>query len=144
MRRALLLFSCVWFPTSLAAQSLLERTPNVSGGWVGSPGTIYFNFLHRFTSSGPPERQVTNYPTFLLGYAPFNRTLLGVNYSTRSDVAPRFPNEYELFLRYAPLDFVAAQAGYNNAAESVDGELSAHYSLGRLRLLAAARAFSNG
>ena len=131
-------------PSSLPAQSLLDRTPNVSGGWVGAPGTIYFNFLHRFTQSGAPERQVTNYPTFLLGYAPLRNSLLGVNYSTRSDIAPRFPNEYELFARYAPLRMVSLQAGYNQAAESVDGELGLVHDLGPLHLMAAGRVFSQG
>jgi plastocyanin len=131
-------------PSSLSAQSLLDRTPNVSGGWVGAPGTIYFNFLHRFTHSGAPERQVTNYPTFLLGYAPLRNSLLGVNYSTRSDIAPRFPNEYELFARYAPLRLVSLQAGYNQAAESVDGELGLVHDLGPVHLMAAGRVFSQG
>ena len=138
------MISCVVFPTSLAAQSLLERTPNVSAAWVGTPGTVYFNFLHRFTNSGPPERQVTNYPTFLLGWSPFGKSLIGINYSTRSDVAPRFPNEYEAFARYEPFRFLGLQAGYNNAAESLDGELSLRYALGRLQLLASGRVFSDG
>jgi plastocyanin len=131
-------------PSTLSAQSLLDRTPNVSGGWVGAPGTIYFNFLHRFTHSGAPERQVINYPTFLLGYAPLRHTLVGVNYSTRSDIAPRFPNEYEFFARYAPLHFLSLQAGYNQAAESVDGELGVMHDVGPLHLMAAARVFSKG
>ena len=131
-------------PASLPAQSLLERTPNLSGGWVGVPGTVYFNFLHRFTNSGAPERQVTNYPTFLLGYAPLRNALIGVNYATRSDIAPRFPNEYEIFARYAPLSFLTLQAGYNNAAESVDGELGVTRAFGPLRVLAAGRVLSNG
>lgn len=143
MRKAWLLFSCVVFPSSLAGQSLLERTPNVSSGWVGTPGTAYFNFLHRFTNSGPPERQVTNYPTFLLGYTPFRNSLIGINYSTRSDVAPRFPNEYEAFVRYAR-GFASLQAGYNNAAESVDGAATLEYAFGRLRVIGTARAMSNG
>lgn len=131
-------------PATLSAQSLLERTPNVSGGWVGVPGTLYFNFLHRFSSSGAPERQVTNYPTFLLGYAPLRNTLLGVNYATRSDIAPRFPNEYELFARYTPLSFLSVQAGYNHAAESVDGEVGLTRAIGGVRLLAAGRVLSSG
>ena len=49
---------------------------NMDGGWVGASGTINFNFMHRFTNSGPPERQVTNYPTFLLGYPPFASALM--------------------------------------------------------------------
>ena len=128
---------------SLPAQSLLERSPNVSGGWVGAPGTVYFNFLHRFTVSGPPERQVTNYPTFLVAYSPFSRSLLGIHYATRSDIAPRFPNEHELFARYAPMPWLSLQAGYNHAAESVDGELGLSYEFGRVRLLAAARVLGN-
>ncbi len=142
-------FACLLFLLSvvkaapLSGQSLLDRTPNISGGWVGAPGTIYFNFLHRFTNSGPPERQVTNYPTFLLAYSPFARTLLGAHYATRSDITPRFPNEYEIFARYSVLPFLSLQAGYNNAAESVDGELGLTHQLGRLRLLAAGRVLSN-
>ena len=116
----------------------------MSGGWVGQPGTVYFNFLHRFTSSGAPERQVINYPTFLLGYAPLRNTLFGVNYSTRSDIAPQFPNEYEFFARWAPRPFAALQAGYNQAAESFDGELSLAHTFGRFRLMAAGRVFSHG
>lgn len=111
---------------------------------MGVPGTVYFNFLHRFTNSGAPERQVTNYPTFLLGYAPFRNTLVGVNYSTRSDIAPRFPNEYELFARYSAVRLVSLQAGYNQAAESLDGELGLTHDLGPLHLMAAGRVFSNG
>ena len=144
MRKAWLLFLCVLFPSSLAAQSLLDRTPNVTGGWVGVPGTVYFNFLHRFTNSGAPERQVSNSPTFLVGYAPFRNALIGVNYATRSDIAPRFPNEWEVFARYSALRFLTLQAGYNQAAESVDGELGVTQTFGPVRLLAAGRAFSNG
>ncbi|HWN20195.1 MAG TPA: hypothetical protein VNO19_14885, partial [Gemmatimonadales bacterium] len=41
------------------AQSALDRTPNVAGGWVGNPGVLHFNFLHRFSISSAPERKVT-------------------------------------------------------------------------------------
>jgi plastocyanin len=142
VRRAWLCFLCVLFPSTIFAQSLLDRTPNVTGGWVGVPGTVYFNFLHRFTNSGAPERQVTNFPTFLLGYAPLQNALVGVSYATRSDLVPRFPNEWEFFARYAAR-FLSIQAGYNQAAESIDGELGATYSFGRVRLLGAGRLFSN-
>ena len=142
MRKAWLLFLCVVVPSSLSAQSLLDRTPNVNGGWVGVPGTVYFNFMHRFTHSGAPERQVSNSPTFLLGYTPIINLLIGANYATRSDIAPRFPNEWEAFARYS-YRFISLQAGYNQAAESFDGELGASHSVGPVRLLAAGRLFSN-
>lgn len=127
----------------VAAQSLLERTPNVSGGWVGSPGVVHFNFLHRFTTTGAPERKVLNSPTFLVAYAPLSQTLIGTSYATRSDITPRFPNEWELFGRYAPWRRLSLQAGYNNAAESVDGEVSITHNVGRLKLLTAGRILSN-
>lgn len=132
-------------------QSLLDRSPNVSGGWVGEQGTLQFNFLHRFTVSDPPQRNVDNSPTFLLSYRLPFPLLLGMNYATSSDVAPSFPNEWELFGRYAPLASdrgrpldVAVQLGYNQAAESVDGELALARSIDRLRLLAVGRYLSDG
>ena len=126
-----------------AAQSVLERAPNLSGGWVGSTGTLQFNFLHRFSVGDPPTRKVTNTPTFLLSYRLPVPLVFGVNYATSSDVAPSFPNEWEAFARYARFGG-AIQLGYNQAARSVDAELTVGRTLGRVRLLAVGRYFSNG
>src|SRR5262245_1682728 len=91
-------------PIAVAAQSVLQRTPNMSGGWDGAHGTVYFNFLHRFSVSPPPQRQVSNYPTFLLGAGLPGNVLLAANYSTRSDlVVPTYPNEWEFLARAMPL-----------------------------------------
>lgn len=136
-------------PTGVGAQSLLERPPNVSGNWVGAPGTLHFNFVHRFTASDAPERKVSNVPTFLLAAGLPKRLLAGLTYSTNSTLAPRFPNEWELFARWtpvsedyeAPLD-LGAQVGYNNAASGVDGEVSAAKKFGSVRLILAGRALS--
>jgi plastocyanin len=76
--------------------------------------------------------------------------MVGFHYSTNSTLTPRYPNEWEFFGRYAflsqdagaPLD-VAAQLGYNLAAEGVDGEISAGDRFGRVRLLGAARVLSD-
>jgi plastocyanin len=137
-------------PPALGAQSLLERPPNVSGDWTGAAGTLYFHFLHRFNRSGAPERKVGNVPTFLLGAGLPMRLFAGLNYSTNSTLAPRYPNEWELFGRWAPIaqDYGApldlgGQVGYNNAANGLDGEISAARWLGRARLLVAARALSD-
>jgi plastocyanin len=126
-----------------AAQSLLERTPNLSGGWLGSTGTLQFNFLHRFSVSDPPLRKVTNSPTFLLSYRLPFPLLLGANYATSSDVAPSFPNEWEAFARYARFGG-AVQLGYNQAARSMDGEVTVGRTMGPVRLLAVGRFLSNG
>ena len=128
------------------SQSLLDRPPNLSGGWVGNSGTLYFNFLHRFTESGDPEHKVSNVPTFLFAAGLPYRTLLGFNYATNSQLAPRYPNEWEFFGRFAalvedegaPVD-LAAQAGYNLAAEGIDGEVSLGRRVGPARIMSAGR-----
>jgi plastocyanin len=145
--------ACAALCTSAAggrAQSLLDRPPNLSGGWVGSSGQLYFNFMHRFVASGAPERKVTNVPTFTLAAGLPLRTLVGVEYSTNSSLAPRYPNEWELFLRHAPLQQdrgapvdLAAQVGYNFAAQGADAEVSLARRQGPLRLIAAGRALSD-
>jgi len=134
----------------IQAQSLLDRSPNVSGDWTGSPGTLYFHFVHRFSTSGKPERKVTNVPTFLLAAGLPKHFLAGVNYSTNSTLAARYPNEWEVFARWlpfsqdfgAPLD-LGGQIGYNNAAQGVDGEVSLARSAGIARLIVAGRTLSD-
>lgn len=134
-----------------AAQSVLDRPPNVSGAWVGSTGTLQFNFLHRFTVSSAPQRSVSNSPSFVLSYRLPPPVMIGLTYATSSDVTPSFPNEYEAFARWRPLSRLggapvdlAAQLGYNNAAESMDGELTVAREVGRLRLIGVARYLSDG
>jgi hypothetical protein len=137
-------------PVAAGAQSLLDRPPNISGDWTGAPGTLYFHFIHRFSTSSAPERKVSNVPTFLLAAGLPMRFLAGVNYSTNSTLAPRFPNEWEVFARWAPLSEdigspidLGGQIGYNNAAEGVDGEVSVARRFGPARLIAVGRALSN-
>lgn len=130
----------------LHAQSLLERTTNLSGGWVGPAGLVHFHFVHRFNQSGRPARQVQNRPTFLAAYTTPWELLAGVHYATRSALVAGVPNEWEVFLRGRPLRQplgipaeVGAQVGYNAAARSLDSELSAARDLGPLRGLLAVR-----
>jgi plastocyanin len=131
------------------ATSVLDRSPNMLSSWLTTPGTVQFNFLHRFTESGAPEHQINNVPTFVVaGGLPW-RTTAGFVYSTSSDVAPGRPNEWEFFGRAVPLARdngvadVSLQVGYNLGAASTDAELGLARSLGPLRLIAAGRAFSN-
>lgn len=137
-------------PRVVAAQSLLDRSPNVSGDWTGTPGTLYFNFIHRFSTSGKPERKVSNVPTFFLGAGLPKHFLAGLSYSTNSTLAPHFPNEWEAFARWSPLseDYgapvdVGGQIGYNNAAEGIDGEVSLARRMGIARLIVAGRTLSD-
>ncbi len=126
-----------------SCQSVLERPPNLSGGWLGARGTLQFNFVHRFGVGDAPLRKVTNSPTFLLSYQLPLPLLIGFNYATSSDVSAAFPNEWEIFGRYARSG-LALQAGYNQAAGSLDAELTAARSMDRLRLMAVGRLLSNG
>jgi plastocyanin len=134
----------------VGAQSLLDRPDNVSADWVGNSGTLYFNFIHRFSSSPPPERKVSNFPTFLIAAGIESRALVGVNYATNSALVPRYPNEYELFARYAlwqqydgrPFDF-GGQVDYNVSVRGVDGELSIARRQGPLRLIVLGRVLAD-
>ena len=132
------------------AQSVLDRTPNLTGAWVGAPGVLHFNFLHRFSISSAPERKVTSAPTFLLAAGLPSRTLLGVHYATNSELSPRYPNEWELFGRIAPLQQesgapvdASAQVGYNLAAEGLDGELAVARRQGPVQIMAALRVLAD-
>ena len=137
------LFAVVGVSDVASCQSVLDRPPNLSGGWLGTRGTLQFNFVHRFGVGDAPLRKVTNSPTFLLSYQLPLPLLIGFNYATSSDVAASFPNEWEAFARYGRSG-VALQAGYNQAAASFDAELTAARSVGQLRLMAVGRLLTNG
>ena len=150
MRRLVILAALLTQGAAGGAQSLLERTPNITGNWVGVPGTLHFNFLHRFTSGEAPVRKVVSSPTFLIAVGLPRRTLVGFNYATNSDVAPRYPNEWEPFIRWSPFEQedgalldLGVQAAYNVAARSADGEASIGQRFGPVRVRGAARYLSN-
>lgn len=132
------------------AQSLLDRPPNLSGDWVGAPGSIYFHFVHRFTVGEAPSRKVNNTPTFLLAAGLPKRLLAGIHYSTNSTLNPKYPNELEYFARWAPLaeDYgspidLGGQVGYNTSAKGVDSEISVAKRFGVARVILAGRALSD-
>ena len=150
VKAAFISISIPMLPAVASGQSLLDRSPNVSGDWVGAHGTLYFHFVHRFTTSDAPQRKVSNVPTFLVGAGLPKRFFAGFNYSTNSTLAPNFPNEWELFARWAPLSEdvgrpfdLGAQVGYNNAADGVDGEISLAKRVAMARVIVAARALSD-
>jgi plastocyanin len=133
-------------PGLATGQSLLERPPNLSGGWVAPPGVLQFDFVHRFEASPSPERKVTSFPSFVLAAGLPHRTMLGFFYSTNSTLVARYPNEWEFFAQAAPMQQdsgrpldIGIEAGYNLAAEGFVGELSLARRAGRVRLLAVGR-----
>jgi plastocyanin len=145
--RTLASLAVLGFASSVArAQGTMDRPPNLSGDWVGLPGTVYFNFVHRFTSSDAPERKVTNSPTFVIAAPVERRVMVGASYATNSTLSPRFPNEHEYFVRFTPWAVrgnagprVGLQVDYNDAARGVDAELGLTRQIGRVRLLSVTR-----
>ncbi|HEV7365694.1 MAG TPA: cupredoxin family copper-binding protein [Gemmatimonadales bacterium] len=142
------LFPLALLPSAgpVAAQSLLERPPNVSGEWIAPYGTVQFNFLHRFVRSDAPLRKVTNFPTFVIGVGLPEHTQVGFLYSTNSTLSPGYPNEWEFYGRWlpvaqergAPVD-LGGQLGYNLAAKGFDGEVSIARAQGPVRLIGVTR-----
>jgi plastocyanin len=133
-------------PGWLAGQSVLERSPNLSGGWIAPRGVVQFDFVHRFNASPAPERKVTNFPSFIVAAGLPAHTMVGFFYTTNSTLAPRYPNEWEFFGQAAPLRQVdgrpvdvGVEAGYNLAAKGFVGELSLARRVGPVRLLAIGR-----
>ena len=127
-------------------QSLLDRPDNVSADWIGNTGTLYFNFVHRFTNSPAPEHKVTNLPTFLIATGFASQGLVGFNYASNSSLARRYPNEWEFFGRYAPMQQedgapfdLGSQIDYNLAVKGVDGEVSIARREGPFRVIGVAR-----
>jgi plastocyanin len=130
----------------LAAQSLLDRPPNVSGDWVAPRGTVQFNFLHRFVRSEAPERKISSFPTFVIGVGLPKHTQVGFVYATNSTLSPQYPNEWEFYGRWLPLSQdggapfdLGGQLGYNLAAKGLDGEVSIGRALGLVRLMGVMR-----
>lgn len=130
----------------LAAQSLLERSPNLSGVWIAPRGTLQFNFLHRFVRSDAPLRKITNFPTFVIGVGLPEHTQVGFLYSTNSTLSPGYPNEWEFYGRWLPLSEdrgasfdLGGQLGYNLAVKGLAGEISIARGLGPARLIGVTR-----
>lgn len=136
----------------LPAQSLLFRSPNLSGTWVPEPGVVQFNFLHRFyvfpASAG---HFVVNSPTFTLSTGIARRVAIGAWFATRSPVGSgrgaASNNETELYARWRVIGGAEGTAGlhlsitpaYSFLAQSADGEVGADYTIGALTVEGAAR-----
>jgi len=133
------------------AQSLLYRSPNLSGDWVPDPGVVQFNFLHRFNVSPSPGHVVTNFPTFTLATGIVDNVGVGYRFATKELTGTASnTNESELFARWRFLGahegsegFAASIApAYDFRSKGVDGELAADYTRGFLTILGAVRELS--
>ena len=134
-----------------SAQTLLEETPNIRGGWVGVPWDLYVRLPQRFTTL--PGDGVALDPMLTYGLVlglPFELAV-GGRYSPTSRVVVGEVGEWEAFARWRPLAQergcgvdLAVQAGYHGVAGSADGELLLARRLGPLRVTAVGRGMSDG
>lgn len=134
----------------LHAQTTIERTPLLSGGWVGLPGSLQVTTPFRFSGTDRPNLDVFVVPGFQLGLGLPNDALVGAQYAPQSQVVGGGGSEWEAFARWRPLaqqrgapGDVSLQAGWNGAARSVDGEASLSRWMGPLRVMGAARVFTD-
>jgi plastocyanin len=151
MRRVRRLLAALWLgaaPASLAGQSLLYRSPNLSGTWVPAAGVVQFNFAHRFHVDPGPTYTVVNYPTFTTAVGLGKRLALGTHLGTKTLIATSSgsSNELELYARYRVLGTegsdgfaLSVTPAYNRTARSADGEVAVDWTRGRITLSGAAR-----
>ena len=148
MRATIALALSLVAASSLQAQSLLYRSPNLGGDWVVDPGVVQFNFIHRFYVSPGPSHTVINSPTFTFATGLGRGLGVGFRLATKSAITTgSTSNEGEAFARWRMLGgaeggeglAVALTPAYNFKAKSVDGELAADYTRGPITVQGAVR-----
>ncbi len=131
-------------PLPSAGQHVVDRSPNLAGGWTGTPGSLQLNFNHRFWIRG---ERIFNSPTFLVALPVTRTTLVGGHYASNSLVAEGTTNEWEVFGRWAPeLGWPVTPSvtgAYNVHTGSVDGEVSVKAELLGVEALGAVRGFTD-
>jgi plastocyanin len=142
-------FAVLWIAsTPLHAQSALERSPNLQGVWGLESGHPVFVLSHRFEIlSGGDE--LFSVPTFTLAVGLPLRLTAGLDFTTFSEAIPDrlLGNEAQYWLkrpvRITPSAEVAVLGGYNSAASSTDGAISARISANRIQIFGESRFFSS-
>lgn len=150
MRRVATLSLALWvlLAQGAAAQSLMERSPNLQAGWSLATGAPAFVFAHRFELlSGGDE--LLNIPTLTLAVGLPLGLAAGLDFSSNSEILldRTGTNETQYWLggtrRLGAATSASALLAYNSAAGSVDGALTARRGFGPLTLLGELRGFSD-
>lgn len=148
MRALRILTAALLLAGDAAAQSVLERSPNLQGVWTLPAGQASFLFAHRFELLNGGD-ELRNIPTLTVAAGlPLGFTA-GLDYTSNSEMslAEVGGNEVQYWLKRAVTPSAAIAfaglVGYNSAAQSVDGALDARIGLGRLALLGEVRALSD-
>lgn len=133
--------------SSAAAQSSVDRSPNVHGVWGLDTGSAVFIFAHRFESINGGD-EVASIPTFTLALGVPLGLTIGTEFTSFSEVHPGNlgGNEAQFWLKrplgLGPVES-AVLAAYNTTADSFDGAVDLRAGFGRFRVFAEGRAFSD-
>lgn len=137
-------------PLSAQTPQTPLRTPNLPGPWVGGPGDLHLDLLHRFHDEGGPETDAVGLTTLSAAYGVGGYALGGVLWATGSEPGDEDVDEIEVMVRFSPFTSTAGApadlgitAAYNEEYGSFDGELVVglplaerrFHLLGTLRLL---------
>jgi plastocyanin len=129
------------------AQITIQRTANVSGGWVAAPGVLEVQVRPMV---GPGiDRGTTVVPGASAGYGISPRLMIGADVASQTITMGRELVEWQVHGRYliSPDDDGSVQlaltTAINGAAGSLDAEFAGAYWLGPLRLMGAVRAFTD-
>ena len=148
MRSVRLALALLLVARAAAAQSVLDRSPNMHGTWGLRAGNAAFVFAHRFEFLDGGD-QLLNVPTLSLALGlPLGLTA-GLEYTSNSEIVPSAlnQNETEYWLKrpfaLGERASVAGIVAWNGLAESLDGAVSARADLGPLALTGELRGFSD-
>jgi plastocyanin len=133
---------------TVAAQSYLERTPHVDGGWIGLPGMLYMDDWALFRTTAAEGDGLLAMPVYRALLSLPTGVLIGGTLAANARGDGR--DVLEVFARLGrPRSLeedgwaFGLTAGYSRPAGSLDGELSLWKALGPFRALAAARGYSD-
>jgi plastocyanin len=135
-------------PASLAAQRLIDFTPNTRPAWTMDRWQPAMVLSHRFELVEGGD-ELISVPTLTFGTAPGRRFAFGLDYTSNSEVSVESlgGNETQWWAAFrGPSGNRGALSGllaYNTAAGSVDGAVTALAHAGFVSLVGEARAFSD-
>jgi plastocyanin len=133
----------------VSGQSVLDRSPNLQGVWGLDIGHLTFVLSHRFEFLEDSDA-IWSIPTLTLGLGLPLGAMVGLDLTTFSEVVPEklTGNEVQWWVKrpvgLTPSTDAAAIVGYNTAARSIDGAVTARQLVGdRFQLFGEGRVFSD-
>lgn len=135
-------------PTTLAAQRLLDYTPNTRAAWTMEKWQPAMVLSHRFEFVEGGD-ELLNIPTITFGTAVNQRIAIGLDFTSNSEVTTTDlgGNETQWWMALrgpaGERGSLSGLLGYNTAAGSLDGAVTMRARRGFVSIVAEARAFSD-